>query len=285
MNQTYQNVKTFQTEDYEATITFDYFNERCRVDDYRGNIHYLIEDLLTYVDGKGFTKIIVKARKKDVPSLLSKLFSMEAIVDDYFQGDSMYFMCRYLSDQRRNSDRLLEQDKMISTIYGRPKKSHIPQQNPMVVIRKATIQDALKLSELYKQTFTLYPTPLHDSSYIVKTMQNDTIYYVAEDGNQIISAASSELNRTYYNAEITDCATDPAYRKHKLMNTIIQHLEKELKQNGIFCSYSIARAESFGMNAVLHQLSYEYRGRLVNNCYIGNSIENMNVWCKNLVNH
>jgi len=62
----------------------------------------------------------------------------------------------------------------------------------------------------------------------------------------------------------------------------LEKLEEELKRKGIFCSYSIARAQSFGMNAVLYQLGYTYRGRLINNCYIYDKLENMNMWVKDL---
>jgi hypothetical protein len=57
-------------------------------------------------------------------------------------------------------------------------------------------------------------------------------------------------------------------------------LEKHLEDNGIYCVYSIARALSFGMNAVFFQLGYEYRGRLANNCCIFDKIEDMNLWVK-----
>ena len=36
------------------------------------------------------------------------------------------------------------------------------------------------------------------------------------------------------------------------------------------------------MNAVLHGLGYQYRGRLINNCYIFEKLENMNMWVKDL---
>jgi hypothetical protein len=66
------------------------------------------------------------------------------------------------------------------------------------------------------------------------------------------------------------------------MKILLEKLEEDLQSQGIYCAYSIARALSFGMNAVLHQLGYMYRGRLLNNCYIFNKLENMNVWVKDL---
>lgn len=282
MKQTYQKMKTFQSQDYEAKVLIDHYNERCRIDDYRGNVERLVSDVLTCLDGFKITKLIVKARKKDIPVLLQHFFRIESIIDNYFNGDDMYFMCRYLDDSRKQTDKEIDQDEMIASIYAKQKVNRTKNNEPSITFRKADMNDAKELSRLYQHTFSVYPTPLFDPAYIVKTMKNGTIYYIAAHNRQIISAASAEINRTYFNAEITDCATEPSFRKHKLMNNIIRLLEEELRNERIFCAYSIARAESFGMNAVLHQLNYQYRGRLVNNCYIGKSIENMNVWCKNL---
>jgi putative beta-lysine N-acetyltransferase len=132
--------------------------------------------------------------------------------------------------------------------------------------------------------FQVYPTPLHDPEYVKKTMKEGTIYYVFFCQGKIVSAASAEVNSFYKNAELTDCATLTEHRKYGLMKIILRELEGELKRQGIFCAYSIARSLSFGMNAVLFQLGYKYRGRLMNNCYIYDKLENMNMWVKHLAN-
>ena len=67
------------------------------------------------------------------------------------------------------------------------------------------------------------------------------------------------------------------------MKRILEKLEEVLRQQAIYCAYSIARAQSFGMNAVLHGLGYQYRGRLINNCYIFEKLEDMNMWVKDFL--
>ncbi len=106
--------------------------------------------------------------------------------------------------------------------------------------------DAAGLSALYKAVFQIYPTPLNDSDYIVKTMQEGSIYYGFVHDGQIVSAASAEVNSFYKNAEMTDCATLKEHRKFGLMKVLLARLEDEIIENGIYCSYSIARALSFG---------------------------------------
>ena len=92
-----------------------------------------------------------------------------------------------------------------------------------------------------------------------------------------------KLNEKYFNAELTNCATLPTYRKHGLMKFLLFELESELKKRSIFCSYTIARSRSYGMNVAFHQLGYVYTGRLTNNCYIFDKIEDMLMETKEIV--
>lgn len=87
----------------------------------------------------------------------------------------------------------------------------------------------------------MYPTPLNEASYVKQTMkEDDTIYYVYEFEGKIISTASAEMNIKEGNAELTNCATLPAYRKHGFMKSLLIKLEEELQEKSIFCSYTIA---------------------------------------------
>ena len=71
-------------------------------------------------------------------------------------------------------------------------------------------------------------------------MAEGTIYYVFFYQGKIVSAASAEVNTFYKNAELTDCATLKEHRKYGLMKIILQELERELTEQGIYCAYSIA---------------------------------------------
>jgi hypothetical protein len=50
----------------------------------------------------------------------------------------------------------------------------------------------------------------------------------------------------------------------------------------IITAYTIARAESAGMNETFAKNGYKYCGTLVNNTNISGQIESMNVWVKKL---
>jgi putative beta-lysine N-acetyltransferase len=121
---------------------------------------------------------------------------------------------------------------------------------------------------------------LSDPTYVRKTLEEGTIYVVIREHDKIISAASAEVNRQYFNAELTDCATLPEAQGQGHIKKLLSKLEAVLDHDKIQCLYTIARAESYSMNKVFYQLDYSFGGTLVNNCFIYSGLEDMNVWYK-----
>ncbi|MCC3357197.1 putative beta-lysine N-acetyltransferase [Bacillus sp. REN16] len=265
---------------YQANIIIDYFNLRVRVVEHRGNLFSLLEEVHQIAVQHSFEKIICMAKYEDLCDFMASGFMIEAMIQKYFIGSDAYFVTKYYTNERRNSEKWLEEDKIINDILRKPRENKLTDTH--FLIRKATPGDAEQLATLYDTVFQIYPTPLNNPDYIQQVMKDSTIFYVVEDNGVIVSSASAEVNSTFYNAELTDCATLDAYRKHGLMKKLLMQLEKELMNNGIYCAYSIARALSYGMNKSFYQLGYSYTGRLTNNCYIFDKIEDMNVWVKDL---
>jgi beta-lysine N6-acetyltransferase len=283
MNQTASTIY-IEEDNFYLEVYLDPFNKRIRIDDYRGNTRLAIEKAEELAHKHQAEKLIMKARIEDTFSLYERGLQPEAVVDRYFRGSDAHFYSKFYTLERKKNDHWITEDHMIQSIYqlDPPIDKLSPSKN--YELKKANENCAEELAELYRQVFQIYPTPLHDPEYVKKTMEEGTIYYVFFLQGKIVSAASAEVNSFYKNAELTDCATLKEHRKYGLMKIILRELEGELKRQGIYCSYSIARSLSFGMNAVLFQLGYKYRGRLMNNCYIYDKLENMNMWVKNLAN-
>ncbi|WP_449536594.1 putative beta-lysine N-acetyltransferase [Ferdinandcohnia sp. Marseille-Q9671] len=279
-NEKYSENKQLQEATYRANIVLDYFNRRLRVLEYRGDLLTLLDDMYELAQDHSFEKIICMARREDLFDFMAKGFMIEAVVQRYFNGSDAYFLTKYLTNVRRNSEKWMEEENIINAILSGSKENLTT--DTKFLIRKATQEDATELASLYSTVFQIYPTPLNNPTYIQQAMKETTIFYVVEDNGVIVSAASADVNSTFHNAELTDCATLDAYRKHGLMKRLLTQLEKELVKNGIYCAYSIARALSYGMNKSFYQLGYSYTGRLTNNCYIFDKIEDMNVWVKDL---
>ncbi|MDP4163764.1 MAG: putative beta-lysine N-acetyltransferase [Bacillota bacterium] len=267
---------------YKMEVCLDPFNKRIRIDDYRGKFASIITKSEELAHNNKSEKLIFKGHAKDLQKFLESGFQLEATIDNYFRGSDAYFFTKYFDANRKKNDHWITEDGMIHSIFHL--EPSIEQMHPPVKYQllRGEEKHAGKLSEMYRQVFKVYPTPLHNADYIKKTMKEGTVYYLFLDEENVISAASAESNHFYKNAELTDCATLTEYRQHGLMKFLLQKLEEELIGQGIYCAYSIARALSFGMNAVFFQLGYSYRGRLMNNVFIYDKLENMNVWVKNL---
>lgn len=273
--------KEIKGNSFYVKLVIDPFNKRVRMDDYLGNITHCLTTAEEAVLEIGAEKLIVKAREENFKELILAGFVFEASIDKYFFGSDCCFFAKYYQNERRNSINWQEEDEILTRVLS---LSAIEQRKQLPLgytIRKANSTDAKALARLYKQVFEIYPVPMNDPEYVRKCIENNAVFYVCLFNEKIVSAASAEMNSHYHNAEITDCATLPEHRQFGLMKLLIKELEKYLAEQQIFCMYSIARALSFGMNAAFHSLNYAYRGRLANNCFISEKLEDMNIWVKN----
>jgi beta-lysine N6-acetyltransferase len=275
-----QKYEEIEQSKLSAALYLDEMNRRIRVDRVRGDL----TSLLTYVENKAASfqceKIIIKARDYQYKTLLEKGLVHEGMIHHYFNGDRAHFLSKFLKNERRSSNHWSEEDDILSSVQNPGIRR--TERNFAHSIQLAGAGDAAELASLYKEVFQVYPVPLQDPDYIKDAMGKGTIFVCIRERNRIISAASAEIDHQHHNAEVTDCATLPQYRKGGFMKSLIMKLEEELLSRGIFCVYTISRALSFGMNAAFHQLGYQYRGRLANNCYIYDKQEDMNIWEKDL---
>lgn len=275
--------KKVQQPHYCMTLTIDPTNRRVRVEDYLGHFPSCVNEALQVALESTAEKLIFKVRQENVNTLVEAGFTYEAKIDHYYLGNDCFFFVKYFTDARRNSVCWVQEDQIVNDVLALPNQMKLLGTPQGYELRKAVESDADALAHLYKTVFVIYPTPMNDSTYIKKCMNNHTIFYIFTYEGKIVSAASAEINDLYHNAEMTDCATLPEHRQFGLLKHLLTKLEEELLELNIYCVYSIARALSFGMNLALHQLQYQYRGRLANNCYIFHQLEDMNMWVKQLV--
>jgi putative beta-lysine N-acetyltransferase len=265
---------------YTVQYCLDAFNKRLRVDDYEGNVHLLFERICGIAEQRALTKLFIKSRQEDWETFLSEGCMLEGIYKGYFDGLDAYCMAYYLDLERRTSDYWIEEDRILRQVLALPLRPDRPQAADGAALRMASPDDAEALAALYGRIFKTYPIPMHDPSYVEKTMREGTLFYVVEQDGELISAASAEINTVYRNAEMTDCATLQAHRSKGHMRLLLHALEDELARRNIRCLYSLSRALSLGMNAVFRQMGYRYCGRLTKNCDIYDKYEDMNLWVK-----
>ncbi|WP_100372868.1 putative beta-lysine N-acetyltransferase [Bacillus sp. FJAT-45037] len=272
----------FKQPTFIMELTTDEFNKRLRVESFRGSVPDLVHFLEETATKGPYEKIIVQAHQDAWEEFLCYGFQMEGRIAGLFNGGCGYVLTMYYSDERRTS-RLWQKEQKILIDVQRKTRKPIKQDVPIhYQMRKASSEDAPALAALYKNVFNVYPTPMNDPNYVKKILDGNSIFCVTEYEGEIVSAASADIHSTYHHAELTDCATLEDHRAHGLMKHLLMKLEEELISRHIFCAFSLARAKSFGINDAFFQLGYSYGGRLTNNCYIFEDLEDMNIWCKDL---
>ncbi len=274
---------TIRGEGYEAVLFLDQYNQRIKILRYEStNFHAMIMNVRWIAEVNGFDKIFCMAPRADWQKFLRYGYVLEAVLKYYRNGEDAFVMSKFRSQERLTSGSLMEETLLIEKIMdGEPEVESQPLPEGAVV-RLARKEDVPQLISLYQDIFETYPSPLIHEHYFESIFQTESVFALCEQKGTILSAASAELHKDFKAAELTDCATRKQFRGKSLMSHILRYLEKELVRRNYICSFTMARARSFGMNNVFFRLGYEFHGRLVNNCDIYGAYEDMNIWVRDL---
>ncbi len=225
---------------------------------------------------RGYGKIFAKIPETAWQRFRKAGYRQEAIVPGFFRGkiDGL-FIAKFFSENRRQPDRETRID------HGHNVTAEQRQHRP-ISIGRCTPTDADAMATVYGRAFETYAFPIHRPEYIRQMMANHSIYLRARIGRRIAALAAAEIDPADQVCEMTDFATRPEYRGMGLAGRLLGRLEDEAVGCEVKTAYTIARADSVGMNRVFEKYGYVYAGRLVNNTQIGGRIRTMNVWYKHL---
>jgi len=274
---------TVRGDGYEAVLFLDQYNQRIKVLEYRAtNMQAMVLRLRALATANGMDKIVAMATHDDWQAFLRFGYVLEAVIRHYHRGEDAFVVSKFRSQDRLTSSSLMEETLLIEQIMA---GDQAPAAQPLrdgYRIELAARSDIPELVALYGAMFESYPSPLIHTSYLETIFGDDTVFAVCRHGGAIVAAASIELHHADLAAEMTDCATLAEHRGHGLMTHLLRFLEKELERREYVCAYTMARARSYGMNAVFFGMGYEFMGRLVNNCDIFGAYEDMNIWVRRL---
>ena len=113
-------------------------------------------------------------------------------------------------------------------------------------------------------------------------MTEGVLYYSIRWKGRMAAVAATEIDSGNKNTEMTDFATLPKYRGMGLAGKLLNHMDAKTRKLGIKTAYTIARAESRGINSIFKKNGYRYAGLLINNTQISGHIQDMTVWYKML---
>ncbi len=248
-----------------------------------GNSRSLLNKLESLVREKRYGKIFAKIPADAWPAFETSEFQIEATIPGLYNGmlDGL-FVAKYFNAVRQQeldphiSDRILQWVQAAAV----NRKDHDNRKLPEITNCDPT--DTPEMSTIYKEVFQTYPFPIDDPAYLQHMMNDGVPYYAIRKFGRIAALAATEIDWDHKNAEMTDFATLPKWRSHGYAGVLLDHMEHQATRIGIKTVYTIARADSKGMNAVFQNRGYTYSGLLKNNSQICGLIQSMTIWHKHL---
>lgn len=262
-------------------VFVDYTNERLKILDYACITEDIIMTIIDFAANEKLGKVISNCQTKLLKPFKNCNFNIEGIINGFFKGENAYCISLFIDKKREVSVHKNEEDSIIHQCVIEHKNSSKVRKHKYL-IRNAEVNDIPQMIQLFTNVFETYPTPVFSSNYLQNVINKQILFKVAIEDGKIISIASADMDKYNLNAEITDCATYPKYRGMGIIPNLIQCLERDLQQKGFIALYSLSRAISPGINKAFSKLDYKYCGRLVNNCHICGTFEDMNIWVKKL---
>ncbi len=240
----------------------------------------LLNEVLQLTMNNQYSKVFAKVPASCSMDFRAQGFQIEAFIPDMTkEKEDVMFMSLFTSQERAQIDEE-PWDVFEDILMHKEIKPFVPEIQHK--IKKLIPEDTEQLAGLYKNTFDSYPFPIFDPAYLRQTMQENIVYYGIYKDDQLIAAASSEKDEKWKAVEMTDFAVSMQHRGMKLANYLLHHMEKEMKNEGFHCLFTIARLHEPAMNITFMKSGYKYSGTLVNNTNIAGKIESMNILYKNL---
>lgn len=241
----------------------------------------LVSHLNELAELKGYSKIFIKCPARFLPDFIADGFVVEGFIPLFFNKKTdCFFVSKFLDKEREiiPKDELRNFSSLLGTSVNGKKNGLFKYE-----IGKLGLEDCDAISEIFRQIFETYPFPVHQSSYIKQTIQeNATWYFGVKNGARLIGISSAELDLNSQNAEMTDFGVLPEYRGKNIAYRLLNRMEQEMKSIDIKTLYTIARLKEPGMNKTFLNSGYKYSGTLINNTNISGNTESMNLFYKQI---
>ena len=261
-------------------LFWDWPNQRVKILTYNNLGKNSLQRIKTLAAEAGMGKIISCAPPSCQDMFLSQGFEVEGKIKGFFAGDDALCYSFFLTGERELSPVSYNGIFPAGSSWDINKQANIIPKTSYVT-KNAAEEDIPGMIKLFRSVFATYPSPVFDAEYLrtnIKT--NRVLYKVAVHDGKIIGIASAEQDQTNLNAEITDCVTNPQYRGQGILSELISELEEYLDAEGFICLYTLCRATQAAVNKAFFRLGYSFSGRLIKNCNICGSYEDMNILVK-----
>ena len=232
----------------------------------------------------GRTKVLTMVDERLIDELRGQGFTLAGTMPRFYGGERACGVLTYnLADERRNLANPKEVARAEEIFSGHDPLDveEISEGTSMETVR-AKAEDAERIAELIDKTFFDYPTPSHDPDYIRAQILEGTPFRFIEEEGRLVACASADLIREARTAELTDCATLPEFRKRGFMLALLTDLISDLEGIQYKSAFTYARARVPGINVLFKKLGFEFCGSIHQSCRIGEGLEDMNMWIRDL---
>ena len=248
------------------------------------DVDSLLGQLEELAASRGYSKIIAKVPEQAGHYFQDRNYRIEARVPNLFMGkEDGCFYGKFRDPERgaleRDERELMKEVKEVARESSEISEDELPGN---IEITRLGKKDVPALVALYREVFKVYPFPVFEEDYLTEAMETHAEYYGAWHKGQLVAACAAEMDFDARNAEMTDFAALPAHRGQNLSYFLLQEMMAQTAEEGIKTVYSMARANSFGMNKNFERSGFQFGGVLVNNTHIGQSIESLNIWYRSL---
>ena len=230
-------------------------------------------------ESEAFTKLTAYAPDKAAKKWQKLGFKKEGRIANFFRdGTDATIWTRYSDESRAESETEAKETEVLEIALSKE-----PIDAPILPgefeLRYATPDDAGRISNLLRATFSEYPADISEGTIRRLITRQQSVFALLETNGEIASMASAEIDVGWKTVEISDCVTVEKHRKRRLMVAILDRLVDHVASRfKIKDFYSLARAEQVGMNVALARAGFTHDGQLVNNCRMPGGWETLNVW-------
>ena len=235
--------------------------------------------LLEAASRHGRGRVVVLCQGRLAGGLEAAGLTLEATMPGFYGGEADCAVLGAALDDSRGSLANPDEVAMVDDLVAKPWQ---PKDRPDVQTRRAGVDDAAQVARLIAATFEHYPTPSGVPEYIAGQIEAGVPFRTVWEKGEVVACASADLVRAARTAELTDCATRPDQRGRGLMKAILLDLMDDLRSMDYPTAFTLARANTPGVNLAFLRLGFLFRGRQVQSCRIGGGMEDMNVWSRQL---
>lgn len=264
----------------EISVTDDPYSDRVRCDHPETtDAEALASELVSIAEERGRSRVVALVPAGLTEGLEGHGFEVEGVMPGFYEGqEDCAVLGLALDDSRSGLANPVEVERVDRIVASAgPGRNHAP-----VETLRATTSHAAAIAELLDETFADYPTPSNDPDYIARQIERGTPFRVHVSEGEIVACASADLVEMARTAELTDCATRPEHRGKGLMQSILRDLMGDVRDLQYPTVFTLARARIVGMNLAFHRLGFEHHGRMMQSCRIGDGLEDMNIWSREL---